>query len=70
MEQTDIFERIYKPLNNPETDNYLFETDVDLTLIDENKILEIMKLLDKEKSEGEKNAKISTFNCSSFWSSF
>ena len=38
MEQTDIFERIYKPLNNLETDNYLFETDIDLTLIDENKI--------------------------------
>ena len=38
MEQTDIFERIYKPICNPESDNYLFETDVDLTLIEENKI--------------------------------
>lgn len=38
MEQTDIFEKIYRPICNPESDNYLFETDVDLTLIDESKI--------------------------------
>lgn len=38
MEQTDIFERIYKPVPNPESNNYLFETDIDLTSIDESKI--------------------------------